>query len=108
MVDLTGGGRFGSEQDGQRPAVVVSNDKFNVNVGWKTVIVVPLSTSLTQQQRAYGVLFKQGTAGLKSDSVALAHQIVTIDRTRLGRLVGHVPRDEMRSLDSELRVILYL
>jgi mRNA-degrading endonuclease toxin of MazEF toxin-antitoxin module len=107
-VDLTAGGRLGVEQDGERPAVVVSNDKFNSNVHWKSVIVVPFSASPTQQERNYGVIFKQGTGGLTSDCVALTHQIVTVDRSRLGKLRGELSPKEMAPLDMELKIILYL
>ena len=107
IVDLSHN-RFGSEQRGLRPAVVVSNDKINNNPRWKTVVVMPLSTSVSQQQRQYGVFFPKGTAGLSDDSVALCHQITTIDRNRLGKLIGKLTQKEMIPVDAELKIVLWL
>ena len=40
--------RSGSEQQGRRPVIVVSHDAFNQTQGWRSIIVVPLSTSAAQ------------------------------------------------------------
>ncbi|MBK9967286.1 MAG: type II toxin-antitoxin system PemK/MazF family toxin [Holophagales bacterium] len=40
--------RSGSEQRGRRPVVVVSHDGFNSISAWRSVVVVPLSTSATR------------------------------------------------------------
>ena len=40
--------RSGSEQRGRRPVVVISHDAFNQTPGWRSIIVVPLSTSAAQ------------------------------------------------------------
>ncbi len=37
----------GSEQTGKRPVILVSSDGFNRAPGWRSVIVVPVSTSAT-------------------------------------------------------------
>ena len=37
--------RSGSEQQGRRPVIVISHDAFNQTQGWRSIIVVPLSTS---------------------------------------------------------------
>ena len=49
--------RPGSEQTGRRPVVVVSHDGFNRTPGWRSIIVVPISTS--------GLRVPSGTGGLK-------------------------------------------
>src|ERR1051325_1058595 len=76
--------RSGSEQQGRRPVVVISHNAFNQTQGWRSIIVVPISTSLTQARRGpSAVLLSQHTAGLRKDSVALCHQVTTLDRTKL-------------------------
>ena len=66
--------RSGSEQQGRRPVVVISHDAFNKTQSWRSIIVVPLSTSVAQAGRGpSAVLLSQGTAGLGKDSVALCH-----------------------------------
>lgn len=57
--------RSGSEQQGRRPVVVISHDAFNQTQGWRSIIVVPLSTSVAQAGRGpSAVLLPQGAAGL--------------------------------------------
>ena len=44
--------RSGSEQTGRRPVILVSHDGFNQTPSWKSIIVVPISTSASQGKRA--------------------------------------------------------
>ena len=43
--------RSGSEQQGRRPILVISHDGFNQNVRWRSIIVIPISTSSAQAKR---------------------------------------------------------
>ena len=43
--------RSGSEQKGRRPVAVVSHDAFNQVEAWRSIIVVPMSTSRARAQR---------------------------------------------------------
>jgi mRNA interferase MazF len=43
--------RSGSEQQGRRPVIVISHDAFNQTQKWRSIIVVPLSTSVGQAGR---------------------------------------------------------
>lgn len=84
--------RSGSEQRGRRPAIIVSHDAFNEAPGWRSVIVVPLSTSAAPAGRGpTAVLIPGGTGGLERDSIALCHQVTTIDRTKLTKRLGLLP-----------------
>lgn len=81
--------RSGSEQQGARPVIVVSHDAFNQAAGWKSVIVVPVSTSGAQARRGpTAIPLPRGAAGLPKDSVALCHQVTTLDRTKLSSYAG--------------------
>ncbi|MBI1763282.1 MAG: type II toxin-antitoxin system PemK/MazF family toxin [Acidobacteria bacterium] len=81
--------RSGSEQKGRRPVIIVSHDGFNLSRGWNSVIVVPTSTSQAQAKRgATGVLLPVGEGGLAQESVALCHQVTTLDRSKLLQKIG--------------------
>jgi mRNA interferase MazF len=101
--------RSGSEQSGRRPVVVVSHDGFNAIPAWRSVIVVPLSTSDAQARRgptAIGV--PRGTAGLSRSSVAVCHQVTTIDRSKLTRHVGTLPAEVLAEIEFGLKAALCL
>jgi len=101
--------RSGSEQQGRRPVVVVSGDAFNQARSWGSIIVVPLSTSLNQLERGpSGILLPQKTAGLTKDSVALCHQITTLDRSKFARRIGRLTWLELRQVEAGLRAALDL
>src|SRR5437870_8040735 len=86
--------RSGSEQQGRRPVIVVSHDAFNDTPGWRSIIVVPVSTSASQAGRGpTAVGLPAGAANLKSASVAICHQVTTLDRARLKQHLGTL-RDE--------------
>src|SRR5690554_6132387 len=90
--------RSGSEQRGRRPAIVVSHDGFNEVGSWKSVIVVPVSTSGEQARRGpSAVALSAGDGGLRTGSVALCHQVTTIDR---GKVVDHVGRLSKQGIDA--------
>lgn len=81
--------RSGSEQKGRRPALVFSHNAFNLAPGWESVIVIPISTSARQRRRGpTAVQLPKGAGGLSADSVALCHQITTLDRSKLTKSLG--------------------
>ena len=101
--------RSGSEQKGRRPVVVVSHDGFNEQEKWRSIIVVPLSTSTLQAQRSpTAPRIPKGSAGLKQGSVAVCHQVTTLDRGKLGRAIGTLPRELMAQVDDGLRAAMSL
>jgi mRNA-degrading endonuclease toxin of MazEF toxin-antitoxin module len=53
--------RSGSERAGRRPVILVSHDGFNQTPGWRSIIVVPMPTSLFQGKRGPTVVnFRAG------------------------------------------------
>lgn len=84
--------RSGSEQKGRRPVVIVSHDGFNQTSGWRSIIVVPISTSATQAMRGpTAIPLPPGAGGLKKESIALCHQVTTLDRSKLDECMGSLP-----------------
>jgi mRNA-degrading endonuclease toxin of MazEF toxin-antitoxin module len=49
-----------------------------------------------------------GTGGLAEDSVALCHQITTLDRSKLTRRIGSLPEPALRAVEDGLRAAVDL
>lgn len=101
--------RTGAEQRGRRPVIVVSHDSFNMVSGWQSVIIVPISTSPAQLRRGpTAVELPAGIGGLKRKSVALCHQVTTLNRQKLDQPVGRLTPEFVALLNSGLRAALDL
>ncbi len=101
--------RSGSEQKGERPVIVLSHDAFNETPSWRSVIVIPCSTSDAQRRRGPTAVFlSAGTGGLSQDSVAVCHQITTLDRSKLTRRIGSLPESMLRFVEDGLRAAVDL
>lgn len=95
--------RSGSEQRGRRPVAIVSHDGFNEVEAWRSIIVVPLSTSARQARRGpTAVPIAKGLGGLERASVALCHQVTTLDRAKLTDHVGLLPDEVMTEIGKGL------
>lgn len=101
MVDL--GERFGCEQDGIRPAVVIQNDIGNYC--GDTTIVAPFTAgkknNVALPTHAMGIQLKQ-------ESIALLEQIVTIDKRRIISILSSLTEEQMKDIDEKIRVSLGL
>jgi len=97
----------GSEQAGDRPAVVVHADGFRT--GSQMVLIVP-ATSQTAAMRFPCSLLVQPSQlnGLTSPTVLLVSQLRAIDSRRIGRRLGELQPQDMTQLDQGLRRILQL
>jgi mRNA interferase MazF len=101
--------RSGSEQQGRRPVVIVSHDTFNEAKNWKSIIVVPLSTSFAQSLRGPSVVpVSKGVGGLPKDSVAVCHQVTTLDRQKLSQRIGQLRSDVLSKIESGLKAAMNL
>jgi len=85
----------GSEQAGQRPVLVVSNEIMNEAL--PIVTVLPL-TSYRLDRRVYSteVLLPAGAAGQPADSIVMAHQIRTVSKERLRAIYGRLADPALR------------
>jgi mRNA interferase MazF len=101
--------RSGSEQTGRRPVVLVSHDGFNLSPDWRSVIVVPISISASQAKRGPTVVqIPGGAAGLPRASVAICHQVTTLDRAKLSKRIGTLSPDLARGVEAGLKAALDL
>jgi len=91
--------RSGSEQRGRRPVVVVSHDAFNEIDAWRSVIVVPLTTSARQGARGPTVVpLPPEQTSLPQESFALCHQVTTLDRAKLKPPIGRLGEDALQRI----------
>lgn len=89
--------------------IVVSHDGFNRTPGWRSVIVVPVSTSASQAARGPTVVeIPRGIGGLRKTSVALCHQVTTLDRGKLSEQIGTLPGEHPDQLGLALEATMDL
>ena len=78
----------GSEQGGIRPVLVIQNDTGNKYS--PTVIVSAITSQMNKNKLPTHIELDSEEFGLKADSVVLAEQIRTIDKSRLKEKIGHI------------------
>ncbi len=95
---------IGSEQGGIRPVLIIQNDLGN-QYG-TTVIVAALTAQSKKPAMPTHVALAQGEGGLWRDSMVLAEQLRTLEKSRLIRLLGSVSPELMRRVNHALIVSL--
>ena len=101
--------RSGAEQTGRRPVIVISHDGFNQTPNWKSIIVVPISTSASQGRRGPTVIdIPAGSGGLPKTSFAVCHQVTTLDRAKLTRRIGALPAETLAEVELGLKAAMDL
>ena len=78
----------GSEQGGIRPVLIIQNDMGNKYS--PTVIAAAITSQTTKAKLPTHIEIDSSSTGLKNDSVVLAEQIRTIDKSRLKERIGHI------------------
>jgi mRNA interferase MazF len=101
--------RSGSEQTGRRPVILVSHDGFNQTLSWRSIIVVPISTSSSQGKRGLTVVeIPGGTAGFPKTCFAVCHQVTTLDRAKLTKRMGILSPELLELVEDALKAALDL
>lgn len=101
--------RSGSEQTGRRPVLLVSHDGFNQISAWRSIIVVPITTSTAQGKRGPTVVeLPVGATGLAKTSFAVCHQVTTLDRGKLSRKLGALSPAVLRDVEAGLKAAMDL
>jgi mRNA-degrading endonuclease toxin of MazEF toxin-antitoxin module len=89
--------------------IVISHDGFNQTVGWRSIIVVPISTSALQGRRGPTVIeIPAGAGGLSKTSFAVCHQVATLDRAKLTKRVGTLPGGVLEEVELGLKAAMDL
>lgn len=95
---------IGSEQGGVRPVLVVQNDIGNQYS--PTTIVLAITAQINKAKLPTHVELKAEVYGLERDSVILAEQIRTIDKTRLKQRIVVLKEDTMNKVNQALMISL--
>jgi mRNA interferase MazF len=89
----------GGEQIGNRPVVIVSNDKCNEFS--MTVTVVPVTSAVKKKLPTHAII-----RATSKTSVALAEQVCTVDKLRIGTYINSCTENEMSWIDKCLKIQL--
>ena len=98
---------FGSEPGYLRPYVVVQSDTFNRSP-IRTAIVCAVTSNLRLADAPGNVRIEAGEGNLPRASVVNVSQITTVDRRRLTRPIGQLPRDRLRQIIAGVRLVTRL
>lgn len=83
----------GSEQGGVRPVLIIQNDMGNKYS--PTVIAAAITSQTNKAKLPTHIEINSEKCGLKNDSVVLAEQIRTIDKSRLKEKIGHIEDEKI-------------
>ena len=97
---------IGSEHGGTRPVLVVQNDVGNQYS--PTTIILAITSQINKAKLPTHVELEAKSYGLERDSVILAEQIRTIDKTRLKQRIANLNEDIMKKVDQALKISLGL
>ncbi|MGO1752345.1 MAG: type II toxin-antitoxin system PemK/MazF family toxin [Psychroflexus sp.] len=93
----------GSEQGGNRPAVVISGNTLNKNLG--VIVVCPLSTAIHNYE-GNPVLIPTKENGLKLTSEILVFHIRSLSKERFKIKIGEVTKEELEKVKQTVLDIL--
>lgn len=96
---------FGSEQGGNRPCVIIQNNKGNIRSG--TTIVAPMTTQ-TKKRLPTHVPISSGDRLLHPSTIILLEQIRVVDKQRIGNYVCQLSDETMESVDKAIEISLAL
>ena len=102
MVNFSPG--RGSEQKGNRPALIIQNDVGNQYAS--TTIVAALTTTI--KKYPVTVLIPEGKGGLKENSMVNLAQLLTVDKERLTKKLGYLGEERMLEVDEAIRISLWI
>lgn len=96
---ISGAYGTGSEQRGERPAIIVSNDTGNTYAPVVEVVYLTTKRKTVIPTHVY-------VSSAERPSIALCEQVITVCKSRLERYIGSVTVAEMRRIDRALSVSL--
>ena len=82
----------GYEQAGMRPAIVIQCNPLNRDL--KTILLIPLTTNLAVRGLMTTHFLPKEKTKLKKDSIALLYQIQAVDRRKLQKKIGNIPKND--------------
>ena len=95
---------IGSEQGGERPVVVLQNDKGNKHS--PTIIIATLTSRVDRKLSLPTHVLLDQNSGLRVPSIVQLEQIFTIDKRRVQRFAGQASSEEMDRIEAALKISL--
>lgn len=92
----------GSEQGGVRPVLIIQNDVGNKYS--PTVIAAAITSQTNKNKLPTHIKLDSHAFGLMKNSVVLAEQVRTIDKSRLMEKIGQVDETVMGQVNSALGI----
>lgn len=92
----------GSEQAGERPALVVSPDVINSHC--PVILIASITSQKTEKVYPYEVLIEPPEGGLKKRSKVLLMHVRSVDKKRLTGRYGTVTEETMGRVEEALKV----
>jgi mRNA interferase MazF len=97
----------GHEQAGERPAIVVSDDRINHGPSG-IVVVVPMTKRHRRELDAWRLAVRPPEAGLRIVSYVLPEQLRAVSVNRLLSRYGVLASSTLATLEDRLRILLRL
>ena len=94
----------GHEMMKDRPAVVVSSNAMNYTA---PVVNVVYLTGSKQPDRPFHVEVRAAMSARHGSSTALCEHIYTVDKSRLGKILGTCSEEEMAAIDDGILLSLW-
>ena len=98
----------GSEQTGERPALIVQNNAFNANDRYPNTIVVTISTSGRDLPTHVKIPQTPENGLWEPLSYVKCEQLLTISKNRLGHKVGCITPEQLAHVSRALKRLLSL
>jgi mRNA interferase MazF len=92
----------GSEQTGERPALVLSPDVINRHS--PIILIAPITSKKTERIYPFEALVELGEGGLPMRSKVLLMQTRSLDKSRLLGYYGRLSDDTMQQVDQALKI----
>ncbi len=93
-----------------RPAVIVSTDAFNLN-SRDVILLAQITSNLSAPFNVGDFLLEDWGAShahLNKPSKARMGKLLTVAKTEINRIIGHLSERDLRALDQNLRTVLGL
>jgi mRNA interferase MazF len=92
----------GSEQGGERPALVISPDVINEHS--PVVLIASITSKKTDRVYPFETLIEPPEGGLTERSKVLLMQMRSVDKRRLTGYYGKVSEETMRRVEQALKI----
>ena len=90
-----------------RPAVVVQSDEM-IQFGFSSIVVCPMTSSLTNRPRVRIAVDPDRTNGLSQRSEVMVEKLVGVSTDRIRRVIGSLDGASMAEVNRALFVVLGL